>query len=79
MAFVNPDDGSWLLAVANLSADDAQDAELDLSGLGKGEWQVERLSKNGRWQTAAAWDKPRLRLDVRAFSVAVWRCSVLKT
>jgi hypothetical protein len=74
MVFFDPDDESWLLAVANLSADDVRGAELDLAGLDEGAWQVERLSETGRWQATGSLHKTRLRLDVCAFSAVICRC-----
>jgi hypothetical protein len=54
LAFAAPSGApvSWLLAVANLSADDAPDAWLDVTGCGPGPWSVERLDAAGRWRRA---------------------------
>jgi hypothetical protein len=76
-AFERPADGSWLLAVANLSADDVLDAILDIRGLAVGDesarWQVERLADDGQWQPAAAPEANRLSVSVDAFSLAAHR------
>jgi hypothetical protein len=74
LAFERPDDASWLIAIANLSADDAPDAELDIKGLGPGaRWQVETLTADGQWQPAAAPHGERLNVNAGAFSLAAYR------
>jgi len=73
LAFVDPEDGSWLLAVANLAADDVQDATLLVSGLGHGPWRVARLTPEGLWRPAPEPVEGQLTLAVAAFSLAAWR------
>ena len=65
LCFYRPEDHSWLVAVANLSADDAGDALLALA-FPRG--QVERLDPDGAWRLDEA-----AHLSVPAFSLAVWR------
>jgi hypothetical protein len=62
-AFYRPADGSWLLAIANLAADDAL-GEVQLSfAPGK----VERLTPDGVWK------EEEMKVEVAAFGVGVWR------
>jgi hypothetical protein len=77
LAFERPDDGSWLLAVANLSADDAPDALLDITGLdARDGLQVEMLNGAGQWQPVGAAQAGRLSVDVQAFSLAAYRLHI---
>ncbi len=83
LAFTDPDDGTWLLAVANLSADDAEAAELETAGLGPGDpgpcgmagtgWLAERLDAAGRWRGAIGPTGGRMAVKVGAFSLAAYR------
>jgi hypothetical protein len=77
LAFERPADGSWLLAIANLTADDAPDAVLDIRGLAAGDEsahrQVERLAGDGQWQSADAPQANRLNASVDAFSLVAYR------
>ncbi len=75
LAFVDLEAGSWLLAVANLAADDAKNAEVELFGPLDDSWQVERLDRRGRWRPVAGPVDRRLRLDVPAFSLVAYRLS----
>lgn len=73
LALVDPDDGDYLFAVANLSADDAE-ATLEVSALADRRCQVERLGRDGGWQAIAGPEDHRLSLAVPAFSLAAVRC-----
>lgn len=80
LAFTRPGDGSWLLAVANLSADDVADAWLDISGVQEIAagvmWSVEKLDGQGEWVAAAGPAGRILRVDVPAFTLAAYRLTV---
>ncbi len=86
LAFHRPGDGSWLLAVANLSADDVAGAWLDISGIldaasifegasGRA-WRVERLDRQGMWQPAPGPAGHILRIDAPAFALVPYRLAV---
>jgi hypothetical protein len=68
LCFFRPADASWLVAVANLSADDAVDSALHLSFQPR---RVERLAHDGSWQP-----EDHLIVTVPAFSLAAWRLFV---
>jgi hypothetical protein len=75
LAFAAPagNPASWLLAVANLSADDAMGAGLDVSGCGPGPWAVERLDAAGRWRRARPAIDGRLPASVGHHDLAAYR------
>jgi hypothetical protein len=75
LAFAAPSgaSASWLLAVANLSADDAPHTQLDISGCGPGPWAVERLDSAGRWRRARPAADNLLPVTVQHHSLAVYR------
>ena len=72
LCFYRPADQSWLVAIANLSADDVTGASFALSfqqGSGPA-GKAERLDPDGAWRQAEALDG-----NIPAFSLAVWRYS----
>jgi hypothetical protein len=79
LAFLDPEDRSWLVAVASLAPGGAEQegfghrGVLDLTGLGPGEWWVERLSENSDWQPLGTLTDSTLSLDLVPFTVAVYR------
>ncbi|OQA42062.1 MAG: hypothetical protein BWY52_02346 [Chloroflexi bacterium ADurb.Bin325] len=80
LAFRRTGDGSWLLALANLSADDVMDAWLDVGGIldaapGRA-WRAARLDSQGAWRPAAGPAGRILRADAAAFALAVYRLEV---
>ncbi len=71
--FKAPEGNGWLLAVANLSADDQPEAELECCHLqGKGQ-SLEILEAGGGWKLFPSLANSRLRLNVPAFSLVVVR------
>jgi hypothetical protein len=75
LAFAAPSGApaAWLLAVANLSADDAPDALLDVSGCSPGPWIAERLDAAGRWRRAGAPADGILAAPAARHAVAAYR------
>jgi hypothetical protein len=75
LAFAAPSGApaSWLLAVANLSADDAPDALLDVSGCSPGPWSAERLDAAGRWRRVGAPDEGILAAPAARHAIAAYR------
>ncbi len=73
LALANPGDRSWLIAIANLSADDVTAAEVDVSGTGDSSWSAEQLDESGQWLPAPTIEDDRLRTAVGAYSLAVFR------
>jgi hypothetical protein len=70
LACYRPEDHSWLIAVANLSADDAVEEQM---ALGFDAVSIERLTRSGEWQPV---DRPVDRMlagSVEAFDLGVWR------
>jgi hypothetical protein len=80
LVFHRPGNGSWLLAVANLSADDVTGAWLGISGIMEAApdraWRVERLDGAGAWQPAAGPAGHILRIDAPAFTLVAYRLAV---
>jgi hypothetical protein len=71
LVFTAPQNGRWLLAVANLSADDAAgEAALPLLAA---QGKVEHLGDDGQWGEETRLLDGRLQICVAAFSVGVWR------
>ena len=73
-AFLRLEEHDWMLAVANLSADDLAAAEISLPA---GSWEARRLDAQGNWGPAHMLEKYRLRFEIGAFSLGVFRCHPL--
>jgi hypothetical protein len=72
LAFQHPGDGSWVIAVANLSADEAINAHLEVAFSSA---LVETLAVTGLWQPHAPVERGALPVKVPAFSLTVLRFS----
>lgn len=68
-AFHDPDTGGWLIAAANLSADDLPEATL---ALGFEPREVARLTRAGAWEPCAV-QGSQLTASVPAFTLTAWR------